>query len=254
MTSSTITKKEGAKPRRTKRSAPQTALPFHRNGKRGGYRPGSGRKPLPAHKRAGVPHRNRAKLASRYPVHATVRVRKGLPPLRNRRTRRVLMQCFAAARERFGFRLLHYSIQSTHLHLLCEAADDKALSRGMQGLLIRIAKALNKLWERKGSVFAERYHERILRTPREVRNALAYVLNNLWRHLRGAFPSRRSDSATGLDEFASGLWFDGWKAKPQVSLPEGVGPPIAASHTWLINTGWRRCGLLRVDEVPHGLR
>ncbi len=235
-----------------KRPQEQATLPFHRNGKRGGYRPGCGRKLLPAHKRSGVPHRERAKFTSRFPVHATVRLRKGLPPLRNQRTKRVLRQCFAAACDRLGFRLIHYSVQSNHLHLLCEAADRKALSRGMQGLLIRVAKALNKLWERKGSVFAERFHEHILRTPREVRNTLAYVLNNLWRHLRSACPSAGSDSACGLDGFASGFWFDGWRDKPRFLLPEGVGPPVAQPHTWLLNTGWRRCGLIRVDEVPRG--
>ena len=174
--------------------------------------------------------------------------------MRNRRTRGVLKLCFAAACERFGFRLLHFSIQSNHLHLLCEAADRRALSRGMQGLLIRIAKALNKLWGRRGSVFAERYHEHILRTPREVRNALAYILNNLWRHLRRARPSKQTDSASGLDEFASGFWFDGWRVKPRFGSRKGAGPPVARPHTWLAEKGWRRCGLLRVDEVPSGLR
>ena len=201
----------------------QTTLPFHRNGKWGGYRPGAGRKPLPTSQRSGVPHRERAKLASRYPVHTTVRLRQGLPPLRNRRTNRVLRRCFAAACDRLGFRLIHYSVQSNHLHLLCEAVDRNALSRGMQGLLIRVAKALNRLWQRQGSVFAERYHEHILRTPREVRNALAYVLNNLWRHLRGACPSAGSDSACGLDGFASGFWFDGWRDRPLFLLPEEIG-------------------------------
>ena len=138
--------------------------------------------------------------------------------------------------------------------MLCEAQDRKALSRGMQGLLIRVAKALNKLWERKGSVFTERYHAHILRTPSEVRRALAYVLNNVWRHLRAVSRSPRSGTATGLDEFASGLWFDGWRDAPaRRPLPEGVDPPIARAHTWLVNKGWRRFGLLSVEEVPLGL-
>ena len=232
----------------------QEMLPFHRNGKRGGYRPGSGRKPLPAHKRKGVPHRERAKFAARHPVHTTVRVRKGLPPLRNAQTKRALRKCFAAACDRFGFRLIHFSVQSTHLHFLCEAADRKALSRGMQGLLVRVAKALNKLWERKGSVFVERFHERVLRTPREVRIALAYVLNNVWRHIRGVHRSKGADTECGLDGFASGFWFDGWREKPQSTPPEGVGKPVAQPHTWLLLTGWRRCGLILIDEVPRGLR
>jgi REP-associated tyrosine transposase len=251
-----MTQPRPSKPKshRGRRRSPETAtLPFHRDGKWGGYRPGSGRKPLPASKRSGVPHRERARLASRYPIHATVRIRKGLPPLRNQRTKRLLQKCFAAACERAGFRLVHYSIQSSHLHLLCEGTDRKALSRGMQGLLIRVAKALNKLWQRRGSVFAERYHEHILRTPREVRNAVAYVLNNLWRHIGGVRLSARSDTASGLDGFASGLWFDGWRHKPRLTFPRSIGPPVARPHTWLLEFGWRRCGLIRVDEVPRGL-
>ena len=242
---------------RKKQQPEQGSLPFYRNGKWGGYRPRSGRKETPPHKRSGVPHRQRDNFASRFPVHATVKLRKGLPPLRNRKTNRLLQKCFAAACERFGFRLIHYSVQSNHLHLLCEADDRKALSRGMQGLLIRVAKALNKLWERKGSVFAERYHEHILRTPREVRHTIAYVLNNVWRHLRRANPSAGSDTATGLDSFASGFWFNGWRDKPRFASTrfastEGVGPPVAQSHTWLLNTGWRRYGLISVTEVPRG--
>ena len=34
---------------------------------------------------------------------------------------------------------------NNHIHLLCEATDRRALSRGLQGLFVRIAKALNNL-------------------------------------------------------------------------------------------------------------
>lgn len=80
----------------------------------------------------------------------------------------MLRTAFAAGSERFGFRLRQYSVQSDHRHLVVEGKDRRALSRGMQGLLIRIAKGLNRLWGRRGTVFADRYHDRILRTPREV--------------------------------------------------------------------------------------
>jgi REP element-mobilizing transposase RayT len=224
-------------------------LPFHRNGQWGGARPGAGRKPLPAHKRKRVPHEARAELNARHPVHVTVRLRKGLRPLRNKRTYTVLRACFSAACGRFGFRLLHYSVQSNHLHMICEAGDRKSLSKGVKGLLIRVAKALNRLWGRRGPVFDGRYHDHVLKTPRQVRNALAYVLNNLWRHLRGV----QKKSAGGLDAFASGFWFDGWQERPGVGAPAGVDPPIYQPRTWLMNHGWRRHGLIRLDEVPPGL-
>ena len=137
-----------------------------------------------------------------------MRLVEALPSLRSARPHRTLCRAIAAAQERAGrlgggFRVVHDSIQSNHLHLLVEARDRLHLSRGMQGLQIRIARALNKLWQRRGSLFADRYHDRILRTPREVRHAIAYVLNNIARHTRRAL--RRPDP------FSSARAFDPWR-------------------------------------------
>jgi hypothetical protein len=108
----------------------------------------------------------------------------------------------------------------------------------MQGLSVRLARALNKLWRRKGKVFADRYHARCLRTPREVRSAIAYVLHNARRH--GA-------QVHGPDEYSSGPWFDGW-TRPVVH-PERSSP-VASAKSWLLRVGWRRHGLIRPDELP----
>ncbi len=206
----------------------------------GGARKGAGRKRKG--ERARVSHRMREKLASRFPVHVTTRLRAGLPSLRRVRERRVLERAFGAGSDRSSFRLTEYSIQSNHLHLLVEAKDRNALTRGMQGLSIRVAKALNKLWERKGKVFADRYHDRILRTPREVRNALVYVLKNHARH---------GIRLLGVDAWSSGRWFEGWKATRGV--PVTLAPrasPIARARTWLLNVGWRRRGRIAFTESP----
>ena len=114
----------------------------------GGRRKGAGRKPNG--ERAGVPHRVRERLAARFPVQVTIRIVKGLPSLRNRRVYRVVQAALVAGSNRFGFRLNEFSVQSNHLHMICEAEDRRALSRGMKGLLIRVAKAVNKLWKRRG--------------------------------------------------------------------------------------------------------
>ena len=152
-----------------------------------------------------------------------------------------LRAAFAAGCDRFGFRLVHYSVQRDHIHMICEAKGRRALGRGVQGLLIRVAKALNRLWGRKGSVFADRYHARALRTPREVRRALTYVLNNARRHgLR---------LAQAVDLFSSALWFDGWREKIRTrGRPSEI--PVTAGRTWLLNEGWRRSGLIGPEEVP----
>ena len=98
-------------------------------------------------------------------MHITLRIRAGLPSLRGRRELRVLHGCFASASSD-AFRLCEFSVQSTHIHLIVEASGKSALSTGVQGLAVRIARRVNRLWKRRGIFFAE------------VRNALVYVLQN----------------------------------------------------------------------------
>ena len=214
----------------------QVSLPFVF---RGGKRKGAGRKPNG--KRPGVAHRVREEINRLIPCHVTVRLQEGLPSLRRERERRVVIEALRAGKKRFGLTLVHYSIQSNHLHLLVEVAQAKALARGMQGLLVRIAKRLNRLWERRGKVVADRFYSRLLQTPREVRNALVYVLNNFIKH-------RRRLPETGLDRFASGWWFSGWlevKGRAFTRLT-----PVMAATSWLLKVGWRRYGKVSIRAVP----
>jgi REP-associated tyrosine transposase len=129
---------------------------------RGGYREGAGRPKKPD---AGVSHLQRPAFDERSPVHVTLRVRPHVPDLRGRRPTAALRRAFVAGGDRFGVRLTGFSIQEDHLHLLVEADDSEALARGLQGLSIRMAKALNRVMRRHGSVFADRYDARVLRTP-----------------------------------------------------------------------------------------
>src|SRR5207245_6581941 len=175
----------------------------------GGARDGAGRKPGPGG--PGVPHRTRPTLVRRFPVHVTMRAAGSLPPLRGGRARDVLRGAFAVSCDSGAFRLCHFSIQNTHLHLVCEAQDARSLSRGVQGLAVRIARRLNRALRRHGSVWADRYHARILRTPREVRHALAYVLNNA-RHHR-ALPGGGLLPRECLDLLSSAPYFDGWRER-----------------------------------------
>jgi REP element-mobilizing transposase RayT len=140
------------------------------------------------------------------------------------------------------FRLLHFSVQADHVHLLVEARDKDALARGMAGLAIRVARAVNRSSRRTGSLWADRYHSRPLRTPREVRLALVYVLANWTKHIA---------AARGLDPCSSAFWFDGWKLPPPYGPPlEDDEPPIVRPRTWLARAGWRRWGLVSRDEHP----
>jgi len=146
----------------------------------GGKRKGAGRKP--SGPRAGVPHRSRPSFARPLPLHVTLRVAKGVWNLRSRRSFRVLERAFLAGGDRFGARVVQFSIQGNHLHLLVEAADTRALERAIKGLSIRIARGLNALMDRSGRVLGDRYHARTLRTPSEVRRAADYIRHNFRRH------------------------------------------------------------------------
>jgi REP element-mobilizing transposase RayT len=146
----------------------------------GGRRKGAGRKPVRA--RAGVRHRRRPVLKARFPVHVTWRMREGVWNLRSRRSFTALARAFWGGANRFGFRLVHYSVQGNHVHLLVEARDEKALSRGMNGLGVRVARGLNKVMRRRGKVLDDRYHGHILRTPTEVKRARTYLLQNARKH------------------------------------------------------------------------
>jgi putative transposase len=202
----------------------------------GGQRAGAGRKPTPG-RRGAVPHRRRAPHDVRCPAHATLRVRTGMPSLRGARIFVAVRSALAAASD-VRFRVLHFSVQSDHLHLVVEADGPTGLSRGLQGLAIRAAKAINRLLGRRGSVWADRYHARTLSTPREVRNALIYVLNNWRKHVRGA---------RGLDDRSSAAWFTDWRG---VTAGAREPSPVAEPRTWLARIGWRRRGLIGLDEGP----
>ena len=105
------------------------------------------------------------------------------------------------------------------MHLVTEAESRAAMTNGMRALLIRIAKRLNQVMHRSGRLFADRFHERVLRTPNETRNVVRYVLGNHAHHY----------GRSGVDPFSS--------ANP--SLSESGEAPAAAPESWLLRIGWR---------------
>ena len=205
----------------------------------GGRRDGAGRKPAPG--RRAVPHRPRVPHDRHCPAHVTLRASTAVPSLRQGRLLLATRNALAAASTSW-FRVLQFSIQADHLHLVVEADTPTGFERGVRGLAIRVAKAVNRVLGRRGRVWRDRYHARMLRTPREVRNALIYVLNNFKKHLRGV---------RGLDPCSSARWFDGWRTSPEQIVQAS---PVARARTWLARIGWRRHGLIDVDEHPRPAR
>jgi REP element-mobilizing transposase RayT len=223
---------------------PTKPAPKKKRGTWGGRRPGAGRKPGP---RLLVPHRARAKHSASHPVYVTLRARAGVPSFRDERLLPTLTAAIAAVKEspatQTTFRILHFSIQTDHLHLIVEARDGKSLSNGMLGLAVRLARALNAALGLKGRLWRERYRERELTTSAMVRTAILDVLMNAKKH--GVHDG-------GIDPFSSAPWFDGFRRDPKA--PERSAPsspsPVSAPRTQLAATGWREHGRIALTEHP----
>jgi hypothetical protein len=135
---------------------------------------------------------------------------------------------------------VHYSVQGNHIHLIVEADDARALASGVQGFEIRVARGINALARRRGRVFADRYHARALETPREVRNAIAYVISNGAHHR----------VCRGLDPCSSARCFDVWTPETQLVAAKPWTVIVAQPETWLLSVGWRRHGLQHGWYMP----
>jgi putative transposase len=172
---------------------------------RGGKRRGAGRKPKG--RRTGSPHKPRPELNARHPVHVVLRVIGAVGNLRRRFTYRAIREATLTTARREDFRIVHLSIQRTHVHLLVEAHHKQALASGMQGFQISAAKHLNAAISkvkpgprRRGTVFPDRYHAEIITSPRQARHALSYVLNNWHKHQEDCKPPM---SAWTIDWFST---------------------------------------------------
>ena len=208
----------------------------------GGRRRGAGRKRVAERPR--VSHRTRPVHVARHPVHVTIRMRAEWHRLRTKALLKRLLQVVRATNDRGLVRIVEFCFLRDHVHLVVEARDAAHLARGMQGFSIRLARALHAHFAARGSVVADRYHARALKTPLEVRNAVAYVINNGRKHGERLARGR-------LDPFSSGPWSPAViNATGPRALPS-IRRPTADPSTWLLRIGWRKHHPpIDVDEVP----
>jgi len=186
-----------------------------------------------------ISHYARPKLGKKEVLHLTLKLRRGLPSLRRQKAFKAIERSFFKYSRGDGFRLTQFSVQNDHLHFIAEADSKPALSRAMQKLGISLVKRLAALWGVAGSLYKERYHSRGLKSPMEVRRALLYVIQNGKKH----------GEVTGheRDGYSSAPYFDGFKGVAQKLDP---GRLVAEPLNWLLTTGWRKLGLIRMSEVP----
>jgi REP element-mobilizing transposase RayT len=242
-----------AKPRERKRHVQQDWL--NGDGTKKARKRKKGARPVgrPRKLGAGSPHTIRESFKASEPLHIVLRVEKVMSNLRRRNMFRALRAATLAIAAREDFRIVHVSIQRLHVHLLVEADGKRALSRGLQAFEISAAKHLNAAlkWKqrRRGKVFSDRYHAEVIRSRRQARHALAYVLNN-WRKHR-----EDQGRSWNVDPYSSGCSFTGWKVYATKLFMWEVPATYDAMvvwvpKTWLLREGWMLYGRIDFREVP----
>jgi REP element-mobilizing transposase RayT len=189
----------------------------------------------------------RPALSDRHPVHVVMRMQVRVS-WRDRDYYQYVRRALRGTLGRGDFRVVHISIQDTHLHLLVEADDREALTSGMQSFNIRLARIVHAEQGGVGKVFKYRYHATQIRNARHARHALAYVLNN-WRRHRLDIESGRVLKAK-LDEYSSAISFRGWQ-QGSFRVPDDYAPlPVSLARTALLSRDWMAYGLIDIWEMP----
>ena len=225
--------------------------------KRGGKRRGAGR---PAKgPRSSSPHKTRPVHRARYPVHVVLRVAPAVGNLRRRDVYQAIREASLITARRDDFRIVQLSLQRTHVHLIVEADDKRALASGMQGFQISAAKRINAIAahgeaesRRRGAVFTDRYHAVPITSPRQARHVLSYVLGNWRKHEEDRSGPGRS---WNVDWFSSAPMFAGWQEDADEAFlmrhPPTYEPlMVRRPRTWLMREGWKRAGAISQRDVP----
>jgi REP element-mobilizing transposase RayT len=149
------------------------------------------------------------------PLHVTVRMAEHVWNLRSRRSLRALDSALRHGSDRFGARVVQFTLLGNHIHLLLEADNTACLVRAMKGLGVRIARGMNRMMGTRGRVLGDRYHCRVLHTPTEVRRAVTYIRDNHRHH-------------------AAGVQFSPHYVDPYSSEAKEVGVEMPPARTWLV--------------------
>jgi REP element-mobilizing transposase RayT len=139
---------------------------------------GAGR---PAIHDVGIRHRERPKLTRLSSLHLTVKINRIKADLKNKSTLKVLKRAICNARKK-GLRVVHFSLEYDHIHLLIESPNNSTLGRGMQSLGVTMARGINLFKKSEGGVYKHRYHFRKISSSRELKRVMHYIFNNGVKH------------------------------------------------------------------------
>ncbi|MGZ3789032.1 MAG: transposase [Bacteriovorax sp.] len=139
---------------------------------------GAGR---PAIHDIGIRHSSRPFLKKPSSLHLTVKIKKNRADMKNKSVLGLLKRAIKNAR-RQGLKVIHYSLEYDHVHLLIEADNNYILGKGMQAFGVTLSKAINRMRKLKGGVYKHRYHFRHISSARELKNVMNYIFTNGLKH------------------------------------------------------------------------
>jgi REP element-mobilizing transposase RayT len=216
----------------------------------GGRREGAGRKT--SSKRRNVRHQVRPGHRAAEPVHVTLR--SGFRPLRSAFVFPTLRGAIRDLNQRWKerFRVVHFSVQSDHLHLLVEAVDRRALLGGVRGLSVSVARRVNRLVFRRGGCL--RIAGMAVRCPRRepsvTRSSTCWGTSGSTNHRE----AKRWTHSLRLPIFRGLQRLQGSPSRSELRRIAGRdvarGSPVLEPRTWLLRAGWRRHGLISIREAP----
>ena len=177
-------------------------------------------------------------------MHVTARAVAGLPSFRQTPIANLVLLQLRRLNDE-TFQIVHFSVQSNHVHLIVEALDGDAVNRKMSGFMISLARRVNAVLRRRGRVWHDRFYCRDITTASEMHHVLAYVFGNAKKH--GEIPA----DAERLDGFSSAWTFDGWDVDVE-KPPDRIRWTPPTPRTELLERDWIAYGLLRVN--PYGAR
>ena len=157
---------------------------------------GAGR---PAKHDRGIRHIARDEFNRLTVLHLTVKIDRAKAGLKNKQTLKLLWHAIKKARLK-GLKIIHYTLEFDHIHLLVEADNKAIVGTGMQSFGISLSKGINKIKGLSGQVFKTRYHFRKLKTPTEVKNVIHYILGNSIKHKSSSFINQYN-SLVRVDSF-----------------------------------------------------
>jgi hypothetical protein len=138
----------------------------------GGARPGAGR---PRKPNSGVPHLRRPKFGKNEKLYVILRTAPSVPDLRSSKVASYIKSALEAIEPRYRMRVVDFLLLEHQLHLVVEAENARLLSRGLQGLGVRLARGINRVTNHRGTVLSDRYELRVLRSPQQVKQMMAIV-------------------------------------------------------------------------------